>query len=220
MLAFGAGVAVLWAALETPLDGLADEHLQSAHMLQHILLGVIAPPLLVLGVSPSMALSLARIPGVPVLTGPVAGQLAAAVVMIAWHLPQLYDLTLASEPVHIFEHLTFIAAGVMFWWPMFDATGAINGWRLSDGARLFYLLLGTFPQDGVAIVLQFSRTLFYPFYGLPGHRLDGWDPVVDQNVAGAVLQLLGKTSYLVAALVVFYRWVARDRSDEGAVGFR
>lgn len=219
-LAFGAGLAVLWLALETPIDTISDRHLQSIHMLQHVLLGVIAPPLLVMGLSPSMAGVLARVPGVRFLTEPVAGQVAAAVVMVGWHVPALYDVTLRSEPVHVAEHLLFIASGVMFWWPMFDATAAHSRWRLGDGARLFYLLVGTLPQDGVAIVLQFSRQLFYGYYGLPGVRLAGWDPVVDQTVAGAVLQLVGKTSYLVAALVVFYRWVERDRADEGAISFR
>lgn len=219
-LAFGAGIAVLWAALETPVDSIADHHLQSVHMFQHVLLGVIAPPLLVLGLPASMAGTLVRVPGIRALTEPVAGQLAAAAVMVAWHVPALYELTLRSEGVHVFEHLLFIASGVMFWWPMFDATAAHSRWRLGDGARLFYLLVGTLPQDGVAIVLQFSRQLFYPYYGLAGVRLPNWDPVVDQTVAGAVLQLVGKTSYLVAALAVFYRWVERDRADEGAISFR
>lgn len=183
-------------------------------MFQHVLLGVIAPPLLLLGLSPSMAARLERMPGVRWLTEPVPAQVCAAAAMIGWHVPALYDLTVTDESVHIFEHLTFIASGVLFWWPVLSATSAQARWQLGDLGKLAYLLIGTFPQDGVAIVLQFSRDLFYPWYGEPAHRIPGWDPVIDQNVAGTVLQMIGKTSYLVAAIALFYRWVARERAEE------
>jgi putative membrane protein len=204
------GLVVIWVALETPIDTISDHYLQSVHMLQHVLLGIIAPPLLVLGLSPSMAATLARVPGVRQLTEPVPAQVIAAVVMIAWHLPPLYDAT-ENESVHIFEHLTFIASGVLFWWPVLDATAAQSRWQLGEVGRLAYLLVGTFPQDGVAIVLQFSRVPFYDFYRHAPMLVPGWDAVIYQNVAGTVLQLIGKTSYLVAAIVIFFRWVEREQ---------
>lgn len=223
VVAFALGVLLLWAGLESPIDPMADEHLQSAHMLQHVLIGVLAPPLLLLGLSPSLAATVARWPLVRRLTEPVPAQVSAAAVMVAWHIPALYDATLASEALHIGEHLTFIAAGVLLWWPVLDATSARSSWRLGEPGKLAYLLLATIPQDGVALVLQFSRVLFYPFYGEPGHALHGWDPVIDQNVAGTVLQLLGKSSFLVAAIVLFWRWVATDHADDpsyDALSFR
>jgi putative membrane protein len=213
----------MWIALETPLDAVADDYLQSVHMFQHVLLGVIAPPLLLLGLAPSMAATLARWPLVRRLTEPVAAQVAGAAVMIAWHLPPLYNATLTNGGIHIVEHLSFIAGGVMLWWPVLDATSAQSRWQLGQPGKLAYLLLATIPQDGVALVLQFSRVLFYPYYGLPDHRVLGWDPVIDQNVAGTFLQLFGKSSFLVAALVLFYRWVARDHAEDpgyDALSFR
>jgi cytochrome c oxidase assembly factor CtaG len=206
---------VVWLALETPLDVIADERLQSVHMLQHVLLGVVAAPLLVLGLTPGMAAVLARsVPLLRPLAEPVPAQLIAGAVMVAWHLPALYDLTLQSEAIHVFEHLTFIAAGVLFWWPALAATSPTLRWSMSDGAKLLYLLAGTLPQDAVALVLQFSRVAFYPFYTEPQHALPGWDPVVDQNVAGAVLMLAGKTSYAIALLAIFFRWLRRDEARE------
>ncbi|HEY8641345.1 MAG TPA: cytochrome c oxidase assembly protein [Candidatus Dormibacteraeota bacterium] len=207
------GVVILWVALETPIDTLSDHYLQSVHMLQHVLLGILAPPLLLLGLSPSMAATLARFPGVRLLTEPVAAQVLAAAVMIGWHLPPLYDAT-ENESIHIFEHLTFIASGVLFWWPVLEATSAQSRWQLGEVGKLAYLMVGTFPQDGVAIVLQFSRVPFYDFYRHAPMLVPGWDAVIDQNVAGTVLQLIGKTSYLVAAIVVFFRWVARDQAGD------
>jgi putative membrane protein len=211
---FLSGVIVLWLALETPLDVVSDEQLQSLHMFQHVLLAVIAPPMLLLGLSPAMAAVLAGVPGVRAITEPVPAQLAAALAMIGWHIPTLYNITVTNDGVHILEHLTFIASGTLFWWPVLAATSAQARWQLGDLGKLAYLLVGTFPQDGVAIILQFSRELFYPWYGLPAHRVPGWDPVIDQNIAGTVLQMVGKTSYLVAAIVLFYRWVAREREED------
>ena len=223
VLAFATGVLLLWLALETPVDTIADGHLQSVHMVQHVLIGVLAPPLLLLGLSPSMAATVVRWPLVRRLTEPVPAQVIAAAVMVGWHVPALYDATLTGEAVHIFEHLTFIASGVLLWWPVLDATSAQSSWRLGEPGKLAFLLLATIPQDGVALVLQFSRVLFYPFYGEPGHAVAGWDPVIDQNVAGTALQLLGKSSFLVAAIVLFWRWVATDHSDDpsyDALSFR
>lgn len=210
-LSFLVGTAVIWTALETPIDTASDCCLQSVHMLQHVLLGVVAPPLLVLGLSPSMAGTIARTPGWRLVTAPIAAQVIAAVVMIGWHIPYFYDLTLQVDPIHIFEHLTFIAAGVVFWWPVMDATGARSHWQLSEIGKLAYLLVGTLPQDGVALVLQFSRVLFYQHYAHVPMLVPGWDPVIDQNVGGTVLQLVGKTSFLFAGIVLFYEWVARER---------
>ena len=221
-LAYIGGVTMLWVALETPIDTLSDHYLQSVHMFQHILLGVIAPPLLLLGLSPSMAATLARVPGVRALTEPVPAQVLAAAVMIGWHLPALYDLT-ENEAVHIVEHITFIGSGLLFWWPVLDATSAPARWQLGEVGKLAYLLIGTFPQDGVAIVLQFSRVPFYSFYAHAPALVPGWDAVIDQNVAGTVLQLAGKTSYLVAAVVIFFRWVAREQEGgdpEEVLGLR
>ena len=211
---FGLGLLTMWAALETPIDTISDYYLDSVHMVQHVLLGVVAPPLLLLGLNEAMAARLAAIPGVRALTEPIPAQLMAAVVMVAWHLPPLYDATLYSEPLHIVEHLTFIGSGVLFWWPVLRATGEQASWRLSAPGRLLYLFIGTFPQDAVALVLQFSRTPFYEFYTHAPRLVPGLDPVTDQTVAGVVLQLFGKTSYLVAAPVIFFRWFNREvRAD-------
>src|SRR5713226_3435632 len=84
---FGLGLLTLWVALETPIDIISDHYLDSVHMLQHVLLGFVAPPLMLLGLSPKMAGQLARVPFVRAVTEPVPAQVAAAAVMIRWHLP-------------------------------------------------------------------------------------------------------------------------------------
>jgi putative membrane protein len=212
-LYFGLGLLCLWVALETPIDTISDHFLDSVHMVQHVLLGVIAPPLLLLGLNDQMAARLAALPAVRALTEPVPAQLIAAAVMVGWHIPFLYNGTLYSESIHIVEHLSFIGGGVLFWWPVISATARQSRLQLSAPARLLYLFIGTFPQDAVALALQFSRTPFYEYYTHAPRLIPGLDPVTDQTIAGVVLQLFGKTSYLVAALVIFFRWFAEERSD-------
>jgi putative membrane protein len=209
-LYFGLGLLCLWVALETPIDTISDHYLDSVHMVQHVLLGVIAPPLLLLGLNEPMAAWLAAIPGVRLLTAPVPAQLCAAAVMVGWHVPALYDATLYSEEIHIVEHLAFIAGGVLFWWPVISTTGSQLRRPLSPGGRLLYLFVGTLPQDAVALALQFSRTPFYEFYTRVPRLVPGLDPVTDQTIAGVVLQLFGKTSFLVAGLVIFFRWISQE----------
>ncbi|HVB77885.1 MAG TPA: cytochrome c oxidase assembly protein [Candidatus Nitrosotalea sp.] len=211
---FGAGLALIWLALETPIDTVGDRSLQSVHMLQHVLLGLVAPPMLLLGLDAHAARRLlARIPLLERVCSPLWAQLIAALVMVGWHLPPLYDLTARSAPVHVLEHLSFIAAGIAFWWPVLEGTGASLTPPLSEAWKAIYIFIGTVPQDGVALVLQFSRRLFYSQYANEPVHLAGWTPVIDQNVAGAVLMVIGKTSFAVALLALFFRWMARETAS-------
>jgi cytochrome c oxidase assembly factor CtaG len=220
-LAFGSGLLTIWLALETPIDVVSDRYLDSVHMFQHVLLGVVAPPLLLLGLNREMAGVLLRVPGLRAATEPVPAQVLSAAVMIGWHVPALYDATLYSESLHVVEHLAFIGGGLLFWWPVIDATAAHARWRLSPLAKLLYLFIGTFPQDGVALALQFSRTPFYEFYTHAPRIVPGLDPVTDQTTAGAVLMLFGKSSYFIGTVVVFLRWFNADlRADMEASASR
>jgi cytochrome c oxidase assembly factor CtaG len=215
-LYFGLGLLTLWVALETPIDTISDHFLDSVHMLQHVLLGFVAPPLMLLGLSPGMVSRLVRVPGVRALTEPIPAQLIAGTVMVVWHLPALYDATLHSESLHIVEHLMFIAGGVVLYWPMLAATSAQARWRLSPGLLLLYLLVATIPQDGVALALIFSRVPFYDFYTHVPRLVDSLTPLIDQTVAGAVLMVLGKTTMAIAGLVVFFRWFGGEHGFDGA----
>jgi putative membrane protein len=221
---FLAGLFVLWVALETPLDTIGDDYLDSVHMLQHVLLAFVAPPLMLLGLSTEMAGRLARIPGVRAMTEPVAAQVIAGVIMVGWHIPALYEATLYNEWIHVLEHVMFVISGLVLYWPMLDATSAHSRWRMTDGARLVYMLLATLPQDGVALVLIFSRVPFYEYYTHVPRLIEGYTALIDQTIAGAVLMIFGKVTLGVAAGVVFFRWFgaehAEDRGIESALRVR
>jgi len=214
-LYFGLGLIVLWLALETPIDTISDLYLDSVHMFQHVLLGFVAPPLVLLGLPPSMVGRLLRVPGLRAVTEPVPAQVIAGLVMIGWHLPPLYDATLHSESLHVVEHLTFIAGGLLLYWPMLEVTSTHARWRMSPGAKLVYMLVATLPQDGVALALIFSRVPFYEYYTHVPRLIPGFTPLIDQTIAGAVLMILGKATMGVAALAVFFRWFgAEQRADQ------
>ena len=214
-LYFGLGLVTLWVALETPLDTISDRYLDSVHMLQHILLGFVAPPLMLLGLSSQMVDRVLRVPGVRAATEPVAAQVIAGAVMVVWHLPPLYNATLAAEGLHVVEHLTFIAAGCVLFWPMLEVTSARSRWQMSPGIKLLYLLVATLPQDGVALVLIFSRVPFYEYYAHAPRLVASLTPLIDQTLAGAVLMTLGKATMVVAAIAVFVRWFGNEgRADQ------
>ncbi len=211
---FSLGLITLWVALETPIDTISDHYLDSVHMVQHVLLGFVAPPLMLLGLSPDMAGVLSRIPFVRAITEPIAAQVIAAAVMIAWHLPALYDATLHSESLHVVEHLMFIAAGLVLYWPILEATSAQARWGLSPPFMLLYMLVATLPQDGIALVLLFSREPFYEFYVHAPRLVASLTPVIDQTLAGAALMVLGKATFTIAGLAVFFRWFGNEHAAD------
>lgn len=217
-LYFGAGLIVLWLALETPIDTISDYYLDSVHMFQHVLLMFIAPPLMLLGLSSAMVAKLVKLPGVRQTTEPIPALVISGLVMTVWHLPPLYDATLYYNWLHVLEHFMFIAGGVVMYWPMLQATSAHSHWQLSPGAKLVYMFLATLPQDGVALALMFSRVPFYEYYTHAPRLVEGLTPVIDQTMAGGVLMVLGKSSMAWAALVIFFRWFgAEQREDWNAV---
>ncbi len=209
-----AGLLTMWVALETPIDTISDGYLDSVHMLQHVLLGFVAPPLLLLGLSHDMAARLASVPFVRAVTEPVPAQVIAGAVMVFWHVPALYDATLRSESLHVFEHVTFIAAGVVLFWPVLRETSRWSRWHMSSGAKLLYLLVATIPQDGVALALLFSRDPFYEFYTHVPRLVPGLTPVIDQTLAGAVLMVLGKATMTVCGLAVFFDWFGAEHRED------
>ena len=215
-LYFGLGLVTLWVALETPIDTISDHYLDSVHMLQHVLLGFVAPPLMLLGLSPDMAGVLSRFALVRAFTEPIAAQVVAAAVMIAWHVPALYDATLRSESLHVVEHLTFIGAGLVLYWPVLQSTSIHARWRLSPPIMLLYMLVATLPQDAIALILLFSREPFYAFYMYVPRLYPSLTPVIDQTMAGAVLMVLDKATFIVAGLAVFFRWFGGEQAADQA----
>jgi cytochrome c oxidase assembly factor CtaG len=211
--AFYGGIAMVMLALDTPIDAYADR-LFSVHMVQHVLLLTVAPPLLVLGRAwPRLWQPLpvaARRAGArlfafaaPLARPPVALALLSAN-LGAWHVPALYNLTLRSNAVHQIEHLTFIATGITFWAALLGAPPLRA--RLDGARRCFYFALAMAPGWVLAMVLAFARTPLYAYSSLT-HRPGGLSALADQQLAAGVMWVPGSLAYIVAACWSLYAWL-------------
>ncbi len=224
---FLAGVAVLFLALNSPLDALGDTYLFSAHMVQHLLLILVVPPLLLLGMPPAVA-DPARHPrwarGVGRVLGnpPVAWTLGMGT-MVVWHVPTLYNAALRIEAVHITQHLSFLITSAIFWWPVL-VPGAIP--RLAPLSAVLYLVGASLAGSLLGIIVTFAHVGLYPAYLHPIDRFgiealisNGWglSPQTDQELGGLVMWIPGGLVYLWAILGVIARWYrTAEPTDETA----
>jgi putative membrane protein len=215
---FGAGVLVGFIALLSPIDTGGDEYLFSLHMVQHLMLMMVAPPLCILGVVGMRPLALPgrwRKPWA-LLVNPWAATLIFSGVLLLWHIPALYDATLTTEPIHVVEHLSFIAVGVLFWWPVIDPMRGPDRRRwVGTFPKIAMLVASGVPPTILGLLFTIAPRPFYDFYAR-APRLWGLGPVVDQQVAGVVMFGAGNLIYFAAVVVVFWRVFgdpARDEED-------
>lgn len=214
-----AGLGAIVAAVLPPLDRLADG-LLTAHMVQHELLMMFGPPLILLGnpfpiglwaLPPHWRRIVGRLlaRGAPLrgmlraLTRAPAAWTLSAVIFWTWHLPVAYDAALDHHAVHAFEHLAFVAAGFLFWWPVVDPAPRL-GRRPGYPLRIFYLLtsgvVGFLPAFAIA---GFARGLLYAHYARAS-TLFGLAPLDDQSFGWGVMGAIHAIVNGVAVLFVFH----------------
>jgi putative membrane protein len=216
--AFGAGLTAVALALCSPLDALG-ETLFAAHMIQHLVLLLIAAPLLALGTAPLALLwalpptgrralgawwrrrhGLARLAGV--LTTPAVAWAASVGTLLFWHLPGPYRAALGHEAVHAVEHLTFLATGVLFWWVLLRPDGYR---RLHPGLGVLYVFTAGLPGGLLGALLTFAGRPLYPGQSA-GAALWGLTPLQDQQLAGLIMWMPGGAIHLAAAAALFLVW--------------
>ena len=223
---FSAGVIALWIALQSPIDELAS-WLLAAHMTQHFLLTMIAPPLLLLGwpmpplmagvprwlsrdaLGPILGWSRAQNVGMR-LTHPVTGWLAMVLLTWGWHLPVTYQLALEVPAWHVVEHMCFLWGGILFWWSVV----APYPWR-SPWPRIvmpLYLLSADVANTIVAAILAFSPGAIYPWYESTA-PIFGVSALTDQQEAAAIMWVPGQLVYLIPAVVILFSALSSTRSQ-------
>jgi putative membrane protein len=222
MLAFVAALAVLAIALLSPLDALSDD-LFAAHMVQHVLLAVVVPPILVAGapvvamlwlLSPDSRRGLVR--GIRawrldrvwfVITAPALGWLLHAAAIWLWHAPAMYELALRNAAAHALEHLCFVGTGVLLWWPILHPRSQ----RRTAYAVGVMTLFATAMQTGVlGALITLSHTVWYPAQAA-GAAAWGLTPLEDQQLAGLIMWVPGGLLYVVAMSVLFVAWLGGVR---------
>jgi cytochrome c oxidase assembly factor CtaG len=213
-VAFVSGLSVVWVALASPIDALNGLVL-TAHMLQHMLLMMAAPPLILLGaplvpmtrgMPGSVARPVARILKQPLamqtaraLTHPTTGALLMGLVMFAWHIPGVYEFALRSEPWHEAEHASFFMASLIFWWPVVLPWPSHAQWP--RWAMVPYLLLADLQNTALSATLTFSDRVLYPSY-MKAPRFFGLSALEDQVAAGAFMWVAGSLAFIVPAIAL------------------
>lgn len=209
--AFALGMAALAAAVLSSLDAAAEASF-GAHMLQHMLLIVVAAPLIALG-----SAGAALVSGLPaalrqpvakmrhlrrmVATVPVATALHGVTVWL-WHAPALYEAALRSDPIHYLEHVSMFGTGVLFWWSVINARAVAP---LGYGAGIAALFLTMLHSGLLGILITLARVPLYATY-TETVPLAGLSPLEDQQLAGVVM-LFGGFAYLAGGMALLGAWL-------------
>lgn len=212
---FVAGILVLFLALNGPIHDLSDYYLFSAHMVQHMLLMMIMPPLLLLGTPAWLIRPLLRNQRVfrvaRSLTHPAVAFVVYNVVFIGWHLPQLYNLALENHNLHIFQHLMFMAAAVIMWWPIVNPVPELK--RIGRPLQVVYLFAYGIPMTVVSAMISLSGSVLYPFYA-DAPRIFELSTLADQTLGGLIMWVPGMLIYWTAVTIVFLKWAkSADREE-------
>jgi cytochrome c oxidase assembly factor CtaG len=226
LASFLSGLAVLWLAIGSPMDGLADA-LLSAHMIEHLLLMSVVPPLLLYG-----------LPVVPLLRGlppvfvnaiagpmlrtralrrfmhwlvtPVVAWLAMNIAFLGWHVPGAYDFALEHENWHAVEHLCFLFSSLLFWWCV------LRPWPADTGRRnwgiLLYLIAADVVNSMLSAFLAFCGRPVYSYY-LENPNPFQVSPLDDQVLGAVIMWVFGSLIFLVPAAVITVRLVGMSTAQ-------
>jgi putative membrane protein len=222
---FLAGLLAIAVALQSGIERY-DTTLFSVHMVQHLILTLVAPPLLALSApitqllraaSPSTRnrwiLPVLRSRPIGVIGHPVVAWLALASVMWATHFSPVFNVSLEEPLVHDLEHGLYLAAGLLFWWPVLGLDPAPH--RMSHPARILYLFLQMPQNSFLAMAILFADAPLYPHYATLGSPY-GIDPLADQRLAAGIMWFVGDVIFLIAMLAVLAGWMRSEQRGAAA----
>ncbi len=218
---FLGGTATLFIAIASPLEELDDVLLQ-VHMIQHLLLMIVAPALLLAGAPlipmvRGLPISIAKSVVGPIsrsqllrpvfhwLTEPFVCWIAFALATWGWHTPAAFQLALRSPLAHTIEHACFFGTALMFWWPVVQPWPSIARWP--RWTMVPYLLMADMQNTALAAILTFAGRLLYPMYAA-APRVAGVSPLDDQVMAGVIMWVPASLFYLVPGAVILMRYLS------------
>jgi putative membrane protein len=209
---FCGALGVLLVSLNGPMHDLSDYYLFSVHMLQHLLLTLVFPPLLLLGTPGWLLEPVLRPPAVRriarVLTHPVAAAVIYSLTIAVWHLAPYYDLMMRNHDVHIATHLMFMVTATLLWWPVVSPVPELP--RLGYGLGMLYLFLVGIPMQIVAALITLSDDVLYPWYSA-APRTWGLTPLADQQFGGLLMWVPANLYLFFAIGVLFFLWARENR---------
>jgi cytochrome c oxidase assembly factor CtaG len=226
---FFVGLLLVWVGLGSPLS-LLDHDLLTVHMVQHLLLMTLAPPLILLGtpwkllsqrpVQRIVELIARRLRWAPmpqlgrILLHPAVGWIGATATLVVWHIPAVFVLGLRSEMWHGIEQASFLVTGLLFWRPVVEPSR--NDLKWPDSSTLLYLFFATLPCDILSGFLVFCDRVVYPVYSSSAQRF-GLTAMEDQQCAGALMWTCVTLVYLIAGAIVTARLMSSHGSQEYAI---
>ena len=210
-LCFGGGLLALLIASDWPIHDLAEHYLYSVHMVQHLILSLVAPPLLLLGLPAEM---LDRLLGRGVVRRlaravcrPVPALVLFNAIVVLSHWPVWVDATLRHHPLHFVAHAVLVTSGLIMWMPVVGRLPDFH--RLEPLPKMLYLFLQSIVPTVPASFLTFGTTPLYHYYEhVP--RLWGWSALGDQQVAGLLMKVVGGFYLWAIIAAVFFRWYRRE----------
>jgi putative membrane protein len=223
---FMLALSLIWLAIASPMSAL-DHEMLTAHMVQHLLLMTFAAPLILVGKPVNTMLC-----GLPhrvaqvmsrafrstglhqvwtILTHPVICWLGAATTLVGWHIPGVFALGLRSQMWNGIEQASFLAAGLMFWWPVMQPKRGASKWP--ESSLLVYLFLATLPCDILSGFLVFCDRVVYPVY-FSSSQPFGLSALEDQQCAGSLMWTCVTLVYVVAGAIVTARLLSPRNSHE------
>jgi cytochrome c oxidase assembly factor CtaG len=203
---FSTATLLLLATAVTPLDSLTY-HLLAAHLLQNVVLAEWAPALMVAAVPLALADALDDLPGWRALTHPLVALPVWVAVYALWHLPPAYDTALRHpETLLHLEHATYLAAGTLVWWPVFQGA-------LSYGARAGYLFLAFALASPIGLVMALLPDAAYSYYA---GGFEPWDlsALTDQRIAGVTMAAEQALGFFALFVWAFLRFLREEESAE------
>jgi putative membrane protein len=215
---FFSGLLVMFVSLNGPLHDLSDDYLFSAHMVQHLLLTLAMPPLLLAGVPGFMLKGLLshKLLGhwARFFTRAPIAFVVFNLVLAVWHLPPFYNAAMANHNIHIVEHLMFMVAAVLMWWPLMSQIPELP--RLAYPGQMLYSFLMSIPMSIIAVYIAMSDHVLYPAYAA-APRVLAISPLEDQLLGALIMWIPGGIIFYIIMTVVFFKWNARgDDSTAGA----
>lgn len=211
---FLAGVVLLFLALNGPLHELSDNFLLSAHMVQHMALMMGFPLLVLLGTPAWLIRPLLRPRPVYRIarfaTHPVVAFTLYNAIFVGWHFPRMYDWALVNHDIHIVQHLMFIAAATLMWWPVVDPVPELS--HMGSPLVMLYLFAFGVPMSVVSAFITMAEAPLYEFYAAAPRVFD-ISALEDQQLGGVIMWVPGMLIYWGAVAAVFLRWAAREERE-------
>lgn len=214
---FTSGLIIGYIAVGSPIDQIGEDFLFSVHMVQHMLLIYVMPPLFLLGTPTWLADAILAWKPLRkvwrVLTHPVFAALFFNICYTLWHIPDLYELALRDKWIHILEHWTMFVPAIWFWWPLLSPSSRLP--PIAYGARMLYIFILMVLQLPVFAFLTLSEEVLYPTYEYAA-RITSLDPLQDQILGGLIMKLNNMVVSLTMLAICFYLWYQKDQRDSTA----